>query len=132
METQKPTFIKALKAGAIAGIIGAAANNAWLLIAKALGATIPAGFAIPVVVSSIFSVLVGAVFFFLLLKFLSKGKLIWYIVGGAISVLSIIPVFNTPALPDGTVLDSTFPLLAAPMHLISGFLATWGIPKWAK
>jgi hypothetical protein len=63
---------------------------------------------------------------------MAKGKLVWYIVGVAFSLLSLFPVFNTPQLPDGTVLDSTFPLLAGPMHIISGFLATWGIPKWSK
>jgi hypothetical protein len=49
----------------------------------------------------------------------------------ALCLLSLFPVFNTPQLPDGTVPDNTFPLLAGPMHIISGILATWGIPRWS-
>ena len=41
METQNITFIKALKGGAIAGLIGAGLNNIWTLIANALGSTVP-------------------------------------------------------------------------------------------
>lgn len=126
------TFVKALKAGAIAGLIGAGLNNIWSLIANALGATIPPGFALATTLSSILPVLVGAVIFYVLMKFVPKGYVIWLVVSIGFTLFSFYPVFNTPQLPDGTVLDDTFPLLAGPMHAISGFLAAWGIPKWAK
>jgi len=131
METQT-TFLKALKAAGIAGLIGAGANNIWSLVANGLGATIPPGFTFAIVISSLFPVLIGGVIYFLFVKYMAKGKLVWYIVGVAFSLLSTIPVFYVTKLNDGTVLDSTFPLLAGPMHIISGFLATWGIPKWSK
>lgn len=132
MEIQKVTLINALKGGAIAGLIGAGVNNLWSLVANSLGATIPLGFALAVTMSSLFPVLIGSVIFYGLVKFLSKGKTIWYAVAAAVTLLSLFPVFNSPKLPDGTVMDATFPLLAAPMHFLSGFLATWGIPRWSK
>lgn len=132
MSTTNTTIVKALKAGAIAGIIGAGANSLWSFIAGALGATIPPGFFVATIMSSIFPVIIGSLIFFGLVKLTSKGTLIWYVIGIGFTLFSFYPVFNTPQLPDGTLLDSTFPLLAGPMHAISGFLATWGIPKWSK
>ncbi len=126
------TFVKALKAGAIAGLIGVGLNNLWSLIAHALGATIPPGFALATTISSLAPVLAGSIVYYLLMKYTKRGYLIWLIVSIDITLISFYPVFTTPQLPDGTVLDSTFPLLAGPMHAISGFLAVWGIPKWAK
>ena len=132
METQKPTITQALKGGAISGFIGAGLNNIWSLIANALGATIPPGFIIPVTFSSFIPVIIGALIFFALVRFAPNGKIIWYVVSIGFTLLSLFPVFNTPELPDGTKPDSTFPLLVGPMHIISGFLAAWGIPKWSK
>ena len=43
MEAQNLTFLKALKCGAIAGLIGAGLNNIWSLMANAMGASIPPG-----------------------------------------------------------------------------------------
>lgn len=132
MEKQNITFLKVLKGGAIAGLIGAGLNNIWTLIANALGATVPPGFALAVTMSSIFPLLIGAIIYFFLMKYAAKGKMIWLIVSIGFTLFSFFPVFNTPQLPDGTLLDSTFPLLVGPMHAISGFLAIWGIPKWSK
>lgn len=64
METQNLTIVQALKAGAIAGLIGAGLNNIWSLIAAALGATIPPGFAIAVTLSSFVPVLSWSIYFF--------------------------------------------------------------------
>lgn len=126
------TFLKALKGGAIAGLIGAGLNNIWSLIANALGATIPSGFALAVTMSSIFPLLIGAILFFVFVRYVPKGKLVWMAIAIAFTLFSFYPVYSTPQLPDGTVLDDTFPLLAGPMHLISGILAVWGIPRWSK
>jgi hypothetical protein len=126
------TFLKALKGGAIAGLIGAGLNNIWSLIANALGATIPSGFALAVTMSSIFPLLIGAILFFVFVRFVPKGKLVWIALSVAFILFSFYPVFSNPQLPDGTVMDDTFPLLAGPMHVISGFLAVWGIPRWSK
>ena len=62
--TKKPTIVQALKGGAIAGLIGAGLNNIWSLIAAALGATIPPGFAIAVTLSSFVPVLSWSIYFF--------------------------------------------------------------------
>ena len=132
METQNPTFLKALKGGAIAGLIGAGLNNIWSLIANAMGATIPPGFALAVTMSSIFPLLIGAIIYYLLIKYTSKGSMIWLALSIGFTLLSFFPVFKTPQLADGTILDSTFPLLVGPMHAISGFLGIWGIPKFSK
>ncbi|MBK5278233.1 MAG: hypothetical protein JJE09_05145 [Bacteroidia bacterium] len=132
MESQNISFIKALKGGAIAGLIGAGLNNIWSLVASAFGATIPPGFAIAITMSSIFPLLIGAVIYFFLKKYASKGGMIWLALSIGFTLFSFFPVFNSPQLPDGSVMDSTFPLLVVPMHLISGFLGAWGIPKWSK
>ena len=132
METQNITFIKALKGGAIAGLIGAGLNNIWTLIANALGSTVPPGFVMAVAMASIFPLLIGAIIYFFLKKYSSKGTMIWLAVSIWFTLFSFFPVFNTTQLADGTIVDSTFPLLVGPMHVISGFLAIWGIPKWSK
>jgi len=126
------TFLKALKGGAIAGLIGAGINNIWSLIANALGATIPPNFAIAVTMSSIFPVLIGAILYFVFVRFVPKGKAVWISLAIAFILFSFYPVFSNPQLPDGTILDDTFPLLVGPMHIFSGFLAVWGIPRWSK
>lgn len=132
MSTTNLTFLKALKGGAIAGLIGAGINNVWSLIANALGATIPSGFAIAVTMSSVFPVLIGAILFFVFVRYIPKGNLVWIALSTAFILVSFYPVFNTPQLPDGTVVDDTFPILVGPMHAFSGFLAIWGIPRWSK
>jgi hypothetical protein len=126
------TFLKALKGGAIAGLIGAGINNIWSLIANALGATIPPSFAIAVTMSSIFPVLIGAILYFVFVRYVPKGKVVWISLAVAFILFSFYPVFSNPQLPDGKMLDETFPLLVGPMHIFSGFLAVWGIPRWSK
>lgn len=133
MSTENPlTFLKALKGGAIAGLIGAGLNNIWSLIANASGASIPSGFTLAITMSSIFPLLIGAILYFVFVRFIPKGKLVWISLSTAFLLFSFYPVFSTPKLPDGTVVDDSFPLLVGPMHIISGFLAVWGIPRWSK
>jgi hypothetical protein len=132
MSTANLTLVKALKGGAIAGLIGAGINNIWSLIANALGSTIPPNFVIAVTMSSLFPLLIGAILFFVFIRYVPKGNLVWIALSIAFILVSFYPVFNTPQLPDGTVMDDTFPLLVGPMHVFSGFLAVWGIPRWSK
>jgi hypothetical protein len=75
---------------------------------------------------------IGAVIYFLLMRFAPKPTLIWIVLSLGFTLVSFVPFFNTPQLPDGTTLDSTFPLLVGPMHAISGILAIWAIPKFSK
>ena len=110
------TFVKALRGGAIAGLLGVGLNNIWSLVANALGATIPPGFALATTVSSLFPVVVASVIYFLLVRFSEKGYLLWLAVSIAFTLISFYPVFTTTQLPDGTIVDETFPLLAAPMQ----------------
>lgn len=126
------TLSSALKAGLIAGLIGAGINHLWSFLAGLLGATIPPGFAVAVTISSLLPVLVGAFLFFIFKRYMPKGQLVWMAVSIAFLLFSFYPVFTSTQFPDGTVLDDTFPLLTAPMHFFSGFLAIWGIPKWSK
>ena len=116
----------------MAGIIATGLNNLWTLVAKALGASIPAGFVFPVIISSLFPLVIGSVIYFFLVKYVSAGNAFWVGVCITVTLVSFFPVFDAPQLPDGTLLDSTFPLLVGPMHAISGFLALWAIPKFSK
>lgn len=130
--TNSINLSKALKAGLIAGLIGAGINHIWSFIAALLGATIPPGFALAITISSVLPILIGAFLFFIFKRYVPKGQLLWMVLSIAFVLFSFYPVFTTTQLPDGTVLDDSFPLLAGPMHLFSGFLAIWGIPKWSK
>ncbi len=133
MSTQQTiTFSKALKAGFIAGLIGAGLNNVWSFVAQALGSDVPAGFPIFITISSFLPVLIGAILFFILVKFIPSGKIIWLSVGIGFLLFSFYPAFTATELGDGVPVGNGFPLLVAPMHLISGVLAIWGIPKWSK
>lgn len=131
MESQSLRFGTVIKAGVIAGFFGMGINNIWSMVAALMGAKIPPAFALSVTVSSLLPVIVAALIYFLLMRFLTHGYRIYMIIGVVFLVISFVPVFTTHALPDGTVLDSTFPLLVAPMHVFSGILALYGIPKWS-
>lgn len=126
------TFGKAMKAGLIAGLVSAALNNVWSLIAQALGSEAPAGFPIAVTISSILPTLIGAVLFFVLVKYLGKGELIFVIIAATFTLVSLIPTINTTEMPDGTVVGAGFTMLTLPMHLIAGAVAIWGIPRFSR
>jgi Family of unknown function (DUF6069) len=131
METQKPTIVQSLKGGLIAGVIAAAGNSAWNFIAQAMGSVAPPNFAVAVVMASIVPLVLGGVFYFLLAKFTAKGKMIFLIVSGVFTLLSLYSPMQ-PVMPDGTATPEGFALLALPMHIIAGGAAMWGIPKFAK
>lgn len=133
MSTQNSTtFLKVIKAGLIAGFIGAGLNNFWGFIAQRLGSDMPEGFPIFITISSLLPVLVGAILFFVFVKFIPKGNLIWLALGTAFLLFSFYPVFTVTELEPGVPVGGGFPLLVGPMHAISGFLALWGIPRWSN
>ncbi|MBL0742073.1 DUF6069 family protein [Chryseolinea lacunae] len=125
------TFGKALRAGAIAGLLAAGLNNLWSLVAQALGSVPPPGFVFAVCVSSIFPLLVGGVFYFMLMKLFPKGALIFTVASCLFLLLSLYPTVAPPA-PNGLTTTKGFTLLTLPMHLIAGALGIWGIPKFSK
>lgn len=126
------TFVKALKGGIIAGLIGAALNSIWSFVAQSMGSVPPPGFPIAIIMSSIFPVLIGSVIFFFLAKYAAKGQLIFTIVGVVFTLISLYPTLTTTTLPDGTTVVEGFTLLTLPMHIISGAIAIWAIPKFSK
>ena len=132
MSTSTITFVKALKGGIIAGVIGATLNSIWSFIAQSMGSVPPPGFPIAIILSSIFPVLIGSVLYFFLEKYTAKGQLIFTIIGVLFTVVSFYPTITSSTLPDGTVVGEGFTLLTLPMHIISGALAIWGIPKFSK
>ncbi len=132
MENTSIQFSRVLKAGLIAGFFGMGLNNLWTLIAPLFGATVPPGFVVPVTISSLLPVIAGSLLYFILVRFLKKGERYFIILGVAFLLFSFFPIFNTSVLPDGTVVDETFPVLVAPMHIFSGALALYGIPTWSR
>jgi Family of unknown function (DUF6069) len=131
METLKPTIVQSLKGGLIAGVIAASLNLAWNFIAQSMGSVAPPNFTIAVIMSSILPLVLGGVFYFLLLKFTGKGKMIFLIVSGVFTLLSLFGPMQ-PVMPDGTPTPEGFAMLTIPMHIIAGGAAMWGIPKFAK
>ena len=131
METQKPTFIQSLKGGFISGVITAPINLAWYFIALSLGSIAPPHFSTNVIFSSIIPLLIGAILYFSLAKFLKNGKMIFLIISGVFTLASLYGTMQ-PTMPDGTVTPEGFTLLTLPMHLIAGGIAMWGIPKFSK
>ncbi len=132
MDSSEIHFGRVFKAGLIAAFMGIGVNNIWSLIAGVFGATIPPGFTLAVTISSLLPVVVASLIYFLLARYFAKGPLYFTIVGVVFLFFSFFPVFTTQTLPDGTELDDTFPLLVAPMHVFSGVLALYGIPKWSR
>lgn len=126
------TFLKAIRGGLIAGLIGAGLNNLWSLVAQALGSVTPPGFPIAVTMSSIFPLMIGAILYFLLVKFSDKGHIIFVVIAVVFTLFSLYPTISITEMPDGSPLGEGFTMLTLPMHLISGALAVWGIPKFSK
>jgi len=124
------TFGKAVKAGGIAGLLAAGLNNIWSLLAQALGSVPPPGFPFAVSVSSIFPLLVGAMLYFMLVRYFHNGSKVYTVVAVLFLLLSLYPSLYY-AGPSGEPTQG-FTLLTLPMHLIAGSLGIWGIPKFSK
>jgi len=120
-----------LKAGGIAGLLAAGINNIWSLLAEAMGSVAPPGFPFAVTVSSVFPLLVGAMLYFMLVRFFPKGALLYTAVAVLFLLLSLYPTLYY-AGPDGMAPTKGFTLLTLPMHLIAGSLGIWGIPKFSR
>ncbi len=131
MESLKPTFTQALKGGLISGVVAAPLNLTWNLIAPSLGSVPPPNFMIAVTVSSILPLLIGAVLYFLLVKYSKNGKMIFLAVSAIFTLVSLYGPMQ-PMMPDGTAAPQGFALLTIPMHLIAGAVAMWGIPKFSN
>ncbi len=132
MEIQKPTLVQALKGGLISGVIAAIANGIWNLIAQSgLGIQVPLIGIKQTTFASIIPLLLGALLFFLLVKFTAKGSQIFTIIAVVFTILSLYGTVQ-PMLPDGSPTPEGFALLTMPMHFIAGGVAIWGIHKFAK
>jgi hypothetical protein len=132
IQKSKVTFGKALKAGMVVGLIAAGLNNIWSFIAQMLGSEALVGFPIAVTVSSVFTMLVGAIIYFVFVKISPKGETVFIVIAVIFTLISLYPTFTTTQLQDGTPVGNGFTLLTLPMHIISGGLAVWGIPKFSK
>jgi len=131
MQATTLTFGKAVKAGGIAGLLAAGINNLWSLLAQVLGCIPPPGFPFAVTVSSVFPLLVGAMLYFMLVRFFPKGALLYTAMAVLFLLLSLYPTLYY-AGPDGVAPTKGFTLLTLPMHLIAGGLGIWGIPKFSR
>lgn len=129
----KPTLVQSIKAAAISAVIAVIANHIWNLIAtKALGAVAPSGpWLIAITFSSMVPLLLAGTLYYLLERFTSKGALIFTSVSVLLTFLSLYSSFMT-VMPDGTPVPAGFPVLSVPMHLIAGFSAAFGIPRFSK
>jgi hypothetical protein len=130
--TERMSFSKVLKAGFIAGFISAGLNNIWSFIAQALGSNTPPGFPIAVTLSSIIPTVIGAILFYVLVLYLRNGGTIFIIIAAVFTSSSLFPTLTTTEFQDGTPVGDGFTLLTLPMHLISGAVAVWAIPKFSK
>ena len=131
MEIQKTTIGQSLKAGLISGVIATPINVAWSFIAQSMGSVVPSNFLVGVVMSSILPLLIGSIVYFLLVKYTAKGHMIFLVVSGIFTLVSLFAPMQ-PVMPDGTATPEGFALLTMPMHFIAGGLAMWVIPKFAK
>ncbi|SHH96598.1 hypothetical protein SAMN04488109_6292 [Chryseolinea serpens] len=131
MQATTLTFGKAVRAGGIAGLLAAGLNNIWSLLAQAMGSVPPPGFPFAVTVSSIFPLLVGAMLYFMLVRFFPKGALLYTAVAVLFLLLSLYPTLYYARL-DNMPPTKGFTLLTLPMHLIAGGLGIWGIPKFSR
>jgi hypothetical protein len=132
MEIQKPTFVQVLKGGLISGVIAVVLNGIWNVIAQSgMGIQAPLIGFTQTTLASIIPMMIGAVLFFLLVKYTAKGDLIFAIIAIVFTILSLYGTIQ-PVLPDGSPAPEGFTTLTLPMHLIAGGVAVWGIPRFSK
>lgn len=129
----KPTFAKALKSAAITSAFVLVLNHTWNAIAiNLLDVATPNGpWIIAVSFSSVVPLLLAGVVYYFMEKFTEKGTMLFTTLSVVLTLLSLYSSFM-PVMPDGTAAPAGFPLLSAPMHLIAGFSAALGIPRFSK
>lgn len=123
-----------LKAGLLTGIAAILLNNLWGLVAPSLGgAQLPEVInAVSISISSFITAMVAAGSLLISKKlFKSKGAAIYTVVAIVLALASLGPVF-TFKLPDGSPAPEGFALLTGPMHIISGALLAFLIPKLVR
>ena len=131
MNNQTISLLQTLKAGAISGFIGMGLNHIWSMIAQQLGSVAPEGFVMAVTISSIFPVLIAALVYYLMVKFLKNGQSVFVVLGSLFLLFSLYGPLQ-PIMPDGSPTPEGFALLTIPMHFISGITAMLGIIRWSK
>ncbi|MCZ8355350.1 MAG: hypothetical protein O9340_11480 [Cyclobacteriaceae bacterium] len=131
MDNQTVSLLQTLKAGAISGFIGMGLNHGWSIVAQQLGSVAPEGFTMAVTISSVFPILIAAVVYYLMIKFLKKGKSVFVVLGSLFLLFSLYGPLQ-PIMPDGSPTPEGFALLTIPMHFISGITAIAGIIRWSK
>lgn len=127
--TSKPGFMGYLIGGVVAGIVAAILNNLWNLIYPAIG-----GVSVPDVINvgsvtlmSIMPLLIAAVGYFVLSRFMDNATPIFQGATIVLALLSLFGTFNPPMpVPDG------FAGLSAPMHIIAGLVGAFVIPRFVK
>lgn len=125
----KPGFMGYLIGGVVAGVITAILNNLWNFIYPAIG-----GVSVPEVINvgsvtlmSIMPLLIAAVGYFILSRFMDNATPIFQGATIVLALLSLFGTFNPPMpVPDG------FAGLSGPMHVIAGLVGAIVIPRFVK
>lgn len=125
----KPGFMGYLIGGVVAGVITAILNNLWNILYPAIG-----GVSVPDVINvgsvtlmSILPLLVAAVGYFVLSRFIDNATPIFQGATIVLALVSLFGTFNPPMpVPDG------FAGLSAPMHIIAGLVGAFVIPRFIK
>jgi hypothetical protein len=129
--THTLTFGKSVKAGFTAGLIAAGVNNIWSIVAQAVGSVPPPGFPVAVTLSSIFSLVIGSIVYFFLVKNLRHGYNIFLLLAIVFTLVGFYPLFQDQ-MPDGTPMPERFLLLAGPMHIFAAAIAIWGYNRFSR
>jgi len=125
----KPAFTGYLIGGVVAGIVTAILNNLWNLIYPAIG-----GVSVPEVINlgsvtlmSIVPLLIAAVGYFVLSRFLNNATPIFQVLIIVLALFGLFGTFNPPMpVPAG------FAGLSAPMHVSAGLVGAFVIPRFVK
>lgn len=127
----KPGIKTFLSGALISGIVVSILNNVYAMIY-----TFATDFSLPEVINvvsitmaSILPVLVSGMLYFILSRFTTKATLIFIMVGALFTVASLAGPLQ-PQLPDGTPAPAGFTALTIPMHIISGVVTLYLLPKY--
>ncbi len=92
---------------------------------------LPKGFMMAVVLSTFLAALFATNGYYLLTKFFSKGRFLYYFLGVAFFVFSNFTAFEAQ-LSDGSPTPINFPFLVLPMHAIFTFIMVYRMPQLAE